>query len=29
VVRYERYASMYEAFCVLACILICLRTLLK
>jgi len=29
VVRYERMASMYEAFCVIACILICLRELLK
>ena len=29
VVRYERLASMYEAFCILACIIICLRELLK
>jgi transposase len=29
VVRYERLAMMYEAFCILAFILICLRELLK
>ncbi|KUK26235.1 MAG: hypothetical protein XD60_1647, partial [Acetothermia bacterium 64_32] len=27
--RYERHVAMYEAFCILACILICLRELLK
>ena len=29
VVRYERMAKMYEAFCIVALILICLRELLK
>ena len=29
VVRWERLAMMYEAFCILACIIICLRELLK
>ena len=29
VVRYERMARMYEAFCIVALILICLRELLK
>ena len=28
-VRWERLAMMYEAFCILACIIICLRELLK
>ena len=29
VVRWERLAMMYEAFCILACIIVCLRELLK
>ena len=29
VVRWERLAMMYEALCILACIIICLRELLK
>ena len=29
VVRWERLAIVYEAFCSLACIIICLRELLK
>lgn len=29
VVHYERQVSMYEAFCIIACLLICLRELLK
>ena len=29
VVRRERLAMMHEAFCILACIIICLRELLK
>ena len=28
-VRWERLAMMYEAFCILACIIVCLRELLK